>query len=417
MAENEPQDRARGSVDVAKNIQAIRGLKKGAKRYNRRVRGERGLYVAVHPTGQKVYFVRFQIGHGLAREERSREIGNTEDISLADACARAAEVRSAVAQGGNPFSLKGQPFSVLFTRWLEEYAKLKKRSWAEDDRRWQLHIEPKLGHVPVNEITRARLIELLADVAKKGPVQANRVGALLSKIFNWALDTAVIEQTPANRLPKHGEERARERILGPTEIAKFWEGLERAPASESMRIALRLMLVTAQRRGEVMGARKQDIYLDEDAPTWTIPAPATKNKLMHRVPLAPLATRLFRDAIGLAAGSPYVFPSPDDPKTHMWETAATKAMGRFCEQMKMAPAYPHDLRRTAGTTLARLGVPHEIIMRVLNHVREAKRTTLAKHYDLHGYDAEKRAALEKWERELRRLIGEPSTSNIVTLRA
>ena len=61
------------------------------------------------------------------------------------------------------------------------------------------------------------------------------------------------------------------------------------------------------------------------------------------------------------------------------------------------PAWPHDLRRTVATNLARLKVPRADAERVLNHVKGAKSSTFGKHYDQHGYDDEKYAALLKWK--------------------
>jgi hypothetical protein len=100
----------------------------------------------------------------------------------------------------------------------------------------------------------------------------------------------------------------------------------------------------------------------------------------------------------------------------MWETAPTKAMGRTVKDLDFAePAWPHDLRRTVATNLARLKVPRADAERVLNHVKGAKSSTFGKHYDKHGYDEEKYAALLKWERELRRIAGHPIEDNVVQL--
>jgi integrase len=398
-------------AEIAKNVQAIRGLKPSSKRYNKRVRGERGLLVAVHPTGRKVYFVRFQVGRGSGRQEKSREIGNFDEIPLAQACTMAAGVRAAVARGEDPFGerLAGYSFAMLFARWLEDYAKRRKRSWAEDERRWRLHLEPQLGRMPITDITRAMLTERLHGVAAQaGPIQANRVGALLSIVFNWSLDMGLVEQTPAFRLPKLGEEGARERFLLPDEIKAFWRGLDGAPITPAMRYALRLMLVTGQRRGEVISMRKADLDLGASMAVWTIPSPASKNKNPHRVPLPPLALLQIGEAIELCAPSEYVFPSPRDTGTHMWESAATKAMGRVVRVLGFAePAWPHDLRRTVATNMARLKVPRADAERVLNHVKGARSSTFGKHYDQHAYDDEKFAALATWEQELRRILELP----------
>ena len=375
--------------------------------------------LARYPSGKATWLVCLQVGKGAGRRRFTREIGDARLMSLADAAEKAEDDRRTAKRGEDPNAAKirGGTFAELFARWLDTYAKKRKRSWAEDERRYKLHLEDTLGRRPVGEITRAMLIERLHAIAKNaGPIQANRVAALLSVVFNWALDNSAIDQTPAHRLPKMGEETARERFLSAEEMKAFWYGLDDAPMTPSMRVALRLMLATGQRRGEIISMRKVDLALDGDMPVWTIPAPASKNKNQHRVPLPPLALSLIKEAQELAGSSPYVFPSPSDPKTHMWETAPTKAMGRTVKALKWAePAWPHDLRRTVATNLARLKVPRADAERVLNHVKGAKSSTFGKHYDQHGYDDEKYAALLKWERELRRIVGLAVEGNVVQM--
>jgi integrase len=385
-----------------------------------KIKGENGLLLAIYPSGKATWLACLQVGKGAGRRRFTREIGDARLMSLADASSESETLRIAAKRGEEPgaSALRSGTFGELFGKWLTTYAKDRKRSWREDERRYKLHLEGPLGKRPVAEITRGMLIERLHAVAKNaGPIQANRVAALLSVVFVWALDNAIIDQTPAFRLPKLGEETARERFLSPDEISAFWHGLDDAPMTPSMRLALRLMLVTGQRRGEIISMRKADLALDGDLPVWTIPAPASKNKNPHRVPLTPLALSLIKEALALSGSSPYVFPSPSEAKTHMWETAPTKAMGRTIALLGFAePAWPHDLRRTVSTNLARLRVPRPDAERVLNHVKGAKSSTFGKHYDQHSYDDEKYAALVKWERELRRIVGLEVEGNIVELK-
>ena len=173
-----------------------------------------------------------------------------------------------------------------------------------------------------------------------------------------------------------------------TDIVKFWsaltametmtrEGMARdekgrmlSPATRSI---LRLLLLTGQRRGEVAGAMKSELELDDDEPVWTIPGSRTKNGLMHRLPLCPMAAAEFRKAVEASPRkSPYVFPSPDDPiNSTITPVAVTRSMARLVAELKISTVSPHDLRRTVGTELARLGLPVHVRSLVLNHSREA----------------------------------------------
>jgi integrase len=98
-------------------------------------------------------------------------------------------------------------------------------------------------------------------------------------------------------------------VLTPDEVRVFWRGLEQAAMSPASRIVLKLMLVTAQRKGEIISARWDDI--DMVTGWWTIPAERTKNGLPHRVPLSRQAISLLNEARSLAKDSPWVFLAPD----------------------------------------------------------------------------------------------------------
>ena len=414
--------RTAASVALARNVKTIESVlaKPVAEPVRHRIKGEPGLLLAVYPSGKATWLASLQVGKGKGRRRFTRDVGDARLMSLADASSQCQALRIGAKRGEEPgaSTLRSGTFGDLFNKWLDQYAKDNKRSWPDDERRYRLHLEAALGKRPVAEITRAMLIERLHSIkADAGPIQANRVAALLSVVFVWALDNGVIDQTPAFRLPKMGEEKARDRFLSADEARAFWYGLDKAPMTQSMKVALRLMLVTGQRRSEVITMRKSNLALDGDMPMWTIPAPASKNKNPHRVPLPPLALELVREALMLSGSSYYMFPSPNDPKTHMWETAPTKAMGRTVKALGLAePAWPHDLRRTVATNLARLKVPRADAERVLNHVKGAKSSTFGKHYDQHGYDDEKYAALLKWERELRRILGLAVEDNVVELK-
>ena len=93
-------------------------------------------------------------------------------------------------------------------------------------------------------------------------------------------------------------------------------------------------------------------------PVWTIPSLRTKNRLLHRVPLAPMARAQFETALAASrSNSEYLFPTLvlDGRDAPMIPEAITRAMVRLCAELRITGAGPHDLRRTVGTQLAMLG--------------------------------------------------------------
>ena len=153
-----------------------------------------------------------------------------------------------------------------------------------------------------------------------------------------------------------------------------------------------------------MEAAKTELELDGQEPVWTIPGSRTKNGLLHRLPLGSMAAAEFRKAVSASPKeSRFVFPSPEDPMKPISAEAVTRAMARLIAEMKIATVSPHDLRRTVGTEMARLGLPVHVRSLVLNHSPMSRGVTEAV-YNRYAYDKEKRAALTSWEDELDRLL-------------
>jgi integrase len=145
----------------------------------------------------------------------------------------------------------------------------------------------------------------------------------------------------------------------------------------------------------VVGAKWSEFDLEQRV--WTIPAARAKNKLSHRVPLSHLALELIRRARFSGSPSPWVFPSRWDPEKQMDRQAPGKWIRRNLEQLGIEQFTAHDLRRTAASLMTGAGVPRLVVSKLLNH-REGIGVTFL--YDRHGYDAEKREALETWARRL-----------------
>ena len=157
------------------------------------------------------------------------------------------------------------------------------------------------------------MAELRDELAhRSGPVQSNHVIALFNRVMNWGVEEGLIEANPGARLRKVGDVRPRERVLAADHMRRFWnalaametmtgEHMARAEKghmlSPATRAILRLLLLTGQRRREVVEATKAELEMDSADPVWTIPGTRTKNRLLHRLPLCPLAWSEFRKAV------------------------------------------------------------------------------------------------------------------------
>lgn len=157
------------------------------------------------------------------------------------------------------------------------------------------------GDLKAKDITRREVRLLIEAKAEEAPIAANRLLACVRRMFNWAVEQDILEHSPATRIKDPAKENRKERVLSPEEIRAFWSATE--GATEEIRRALKLILATAQRPGEVMGARWEEF--DLEGGWWTIPGERAKNGQAHRVPLSTVASSSW--ASGARATS---FPPP-----------------------------------------------------------------------------------------------------------
>jgi integrase len=397
------------------------------KRTRYRIEGLRGLWLSVGTTGAKSWIVRYQPGGRATRKFRWHKIGDVGSVGLSEAADRAEEILRQVKlderdpSAERKASRVPQPtFGSLFEAWYTRHALPRLALPQDDKRKYDNHLKDEFGNRTLSTIKRTDVAQLRDELARTaGPILSNHVITLFNRVMNWAVDDGLIEFNPAARLRKVGQAKPRERILAAADIGRFWRALaaleemtgEHIARGEpgrmltpSTRSILRLLLLTGQRRGEVTNILKSELALADDEPVWTIPGARTKNKLLHRLPLCPMAIAEFGEAVARSpVTSPFVFPSPNDIRKPIGTSAVTRAMARLVAELGLPTVSPHDLRRTVGTELARLGLPIHVRSLVLNHSPLSRGITDAV-YNRYAYDREKREALQAWEHRLSKLV-------------
>lgn len=265
-----------------------------------------GLTLRVTASGHKTFAVAYRLP-GSSRKQKVT-LGRYPAIELADARRRARDVLKQLADGHDPsLARKADRSAPTVSELLEEFQLRElagKKSGPEMHRLLAKDVLPAWGQRKAKDITRRDVALLLDDVRDRAPVTANRLHGRLTRLFNFACERGVIEVSPCTRMRKTLES-PRDRVLSDDEIRAFWGGLEGTGMLTGTALALRLILATGQRPGEVAGMAWSEL----DGDSWTIPASRAKNGRAHRVPLCPMALDLLEQARAEAGDSAYVFPT------------------------------------------------------------------------------------------------------------
>lgn len=385
------------------------------------VREKNGFAIRVFPSGEKSWVFIYT----YSGRKRRMTLGDYKTMTLAEARIKHGEAYKMLKKDKKDPALiqklekaetrDSSTIDGLIEEYIEKWAKPRKRSWKEDRRLLYHDVKPKWGKRKAKDITKRDVVLLLESVVERGsPIIANRTFACIRRMFNFAVERDILTSTPCTAIKAPSKENQRDRCLTVNEIKAFWHSLEIAPMSEATKIALKLQLVTAQRKGEILAAEWSEIDLATG--WWVIPDNKAKNGVYHRVPLSEAAFGLLSELKKLNGRSKWLFPS-DTSKSHMAGESIGKAVRRSHEavfnEKGIKSFTPHDLRRTAATHMTEMGISRLVVSKILNHVD----STITAIYDRHSYDVEKRHALEAWGKKLKQLINNENIANIIELHA
>ncbi len=360
-----------------------------------------GFGVRISETGRKVFFLVYR--HGGVKRRKS--LGIYPARSLADARQQAFAFKVGLERGEDPAAgaevkkaklAKPKTFVEAVDDYLALYASEHNRPSTQNEKRWLLRntCGGRWRNRAVDDIKKSDVVELLDDYVKAGKASgANHILSRLRTFFRWCIERGLVDADPCDKLRKPGRTRARERVLSEEETAKVWRAT--AASIWPYGAIVQLLLLTGQRRNEVVGLRWSEI--DVDAKVWALPKERTKNGLDHRLPLSNEALELIK-ALPIMSET-LVFPARGSSTTTF--SGFSKCKAEIDRLSGVTDWTLHDLRRTAATGMAKLNIAPHVIEKILNHV-SGSFSGVAGIYNQHDYEAEMREAVERWAKKLGR---------------
>jgi len=265
----------------------------------------------------------------------------------------------------------------------------------EAERLLRLHVVGNWSGRRVSDISRADVRRMLERIVERGaPIAANRVHSVTGTLFNWLVGQEIIAASPCAGLKAPaGNENPRDRVLSDHELRQVWQTAGELGPYGAM---VRLLILTGQRRGEVAGMEWGELDLEDRL--WMLPRERVKNKRRHEVPLSPQAVAIIQSLPRIS--DKYAFSSNGTAPANNFSYNWARLRGLLGD---MPPWVIHDLRRTAASGMARLGIGLAVIEKVLNHVGGSFAGIVGV-YQRHEFADEKRAALEKWADHVEQLV-------------
>jgi integrase len=325
-----------------------------------------GFGARVTAAGFRSYVLRYTTRAG---RERVYTIGSADVWRCADARMRARELRREIDDGGDPLGAieaeRAAPtITDLIERFREEHLPKKRPGTVKDyECLIRLHVVPHFGqHTKVGDVTFADIDRLHHKITVAGsPYQANRCITVLSKMFALAVRWDMRADNPCKHVERNREHHRR-RYLSGDELVRLIKALGEHP-NRDIADAIRLLLLTGARKGEVLSARWADIDLTQGI--WSKPPNSTKQREHHEVPLSAPALQLLANIHRRQhPRAEFVFPS-DGARGHLVELKSgwreiTKAAG-------ITGLRVHDLRHSYASQLVSGGATLPLIGALLGH--------------------------------------------------
>jgi integrase len=374
----------------------------------------RGLVLRVAASGRRSWCLFYTSPRDGKRARLS--LGSYPAIGLSEARAKVLEAAGHVASGNDPRrTLKASTAMTvadLARVYLADPRKQRLRTVDEIERRLRRDVIPVIGEIRIAEIGRRDVRNVFEPIERSGkPVGARRAFEDVRAMLRWGVEHEYLPANPIDGMKGPAIGAPRERTLSEHEIKTLWAALPKV-LPKPYQDVVRLCLVTGQRLGEIAGMRRDELHLDRVE--WHLPGSRTKNGHPHVVSLSDLAIEIVNAALTDAGDSPFVFPHHGGP---LPSGMVSWAVSQHNEEFGLPRWGCHDLRRTAITHMAGLGVPPITLAAIANHRSMTAGTITMSVYARYDYAREKREALDLWAARLAAIVGDQAAAEVVPLRS
>ena len=358
-----------------------------------------GLFVLIHPSGGKWWRYKYR----FAGKEKLLALGAYPEVSLSDARDRHARARKLLASGKDPSGAKQEAkrqtaasHQNTFEAIALEWHRGRLHQWSVGHaanllRYWERDLFPDLGSRPISEIVPAELLAVLRKVENRGSQEvAHRLLQSCGQVFTYAVVTERATHNPAANLrgALKPVQRNNYAYLKANELPEFLVKLNAYNGHPQTKLALRFLLLTFVRTGELRGAEWKEINFDKAE--WRIPPERMKMRDPHIVPLSKQAVEVLREMHKLTGQWKHVFPNQHKPSGCMSENTILYSLYRMGYHSR---ATGHGFRSTASTILNEHGFMPDVIERQLAH---CERNQVRAAYNHAQYLPERRKMMQWW---------------------
>jgi integrase len=362
-----------------------------------------GLYLLVGAAKNGDTLRHWRMKYRFAGKERLLSLGVYPEITLAEARSRRDAARKLLGEGMDPSVVRkaekrhkrvlaANTFQAVAREWYDNQCE----KWSAAHAgavltRLERELFPGLGARPIAEIDAPELLDVLRGIERRDALElVSKVRIIAGQVFRYAIATGRAKHDPSRDL--RGALKTREvrhyARLSEAELPEFLVKLETFNGEVLTRLAIKLLVLTFVRTGELRGATWTEF--DTDKREWRIPAERMKTRAEHLVPLSAQAIEVLERLKEITGAREYVFPNEHHPKRPMSENTILFALYRMGYQGR---ATGHGFRATASTILNEQGWDADVIERQLAH-KEANKVRAAYHHS--EYLAERRKMMQGW---------------------
>ena len=361
-----------------------------------------GLYVAVLTSGT----ISFRYNYSINGRQETLTLGQYGNITLVEARDKLIEAKKVIASGKSPARVKArdklkEQTADTFGEWAEAWlTKYEMADSTRDMKRsgYERDLRGPFEKLKMQEITDVDLRSLCDKIVDRGaPASAIHVREIVQSIYRYAADKGHKFVNPADSIKPTSIAifKPRERALSAEEIKILFEYVEKEPCFPSIKLAIKLLLLTLLRKSELIDATWDEINFTDAL--WTIPAKRMKMSKPHNIYLSQQAIDIFTALKMCAGASAFVLPGRYDQDITMSSATLNRVMKAACKSAKadgklLEHCGPHDLRRTGSTMLHEAGYNTDWIEKCLAHEQKGVRAV----YNKAEYAEQRRTMLQEW---------------------